>query len=126
MKKLISLLFIGALALTQAALADDVRYGAIALGGNGFGATRGRLDEALAVSGAVRQCEESGGVGKCQVRLVYRNQCAAYAVGDDRQVGVAYASSLEEAGKLALRSCSENAPHCQLHYLACSTPASFN
>ncbi len=126
MKKLISLLFIGALALMQAAQAEDVRYGAIALGGNGFGATRGRLDETHAVSGAVRQCEESGGAGECRVRLVYRNQCAAYAAGDDRQVGVAYANSLEEAGKLALRSCSEKARYCQLHYLACSTPASFN
>lgn len=126
MKKPITLLFIVALAATQAAQAEDARYGAIALGGNGFGATRGRADEALAVSGAVRQCEESGGAGECRVRLVYRNQCAAYAAGDDRQVGVAYASNLEEAGTLALRSCSEKASHCQLHYLACSTPASFN
>lgn len=105
---------------------NETRWGAIALGGDGFGATRGRASEDAAVSGAMRQCEENGGAGECRIRLTYRNQCAAYATGDDRQVGIAYAASLAAASRLALRSCSETARHCQIQYAACSTPSSFN
>ena len=109
-----------------ASQADEIRWGAIALGGNGFGATRGRMSEDAATSGALRQCEESGGAGECRVRLTYRNQCAAYAAGDDRQVGVAYAASISKASTLALRSCSQLVKNCQVHYAACSVPSSFN
>lgn len=117
---------LGMIACGTVASAEEVRWGAIALGGNGFGAVRGRGDEASAVSGALRQCEESGGAGECRIRLTYRNQCTAYATGDDRQVGLAYANTIEEAGKLALRSCSEATRNCQIRYAACSTPSSFN
>ncbi|MBN9548573.1 MAG: DUF4189 domain-containing protein [Alphaproteobacteria bacterium] len=126
MKHLAFFLFSGAVIFTQPVRAEEPRWGAIALGGNGFGATRGRMDEASAASGALRQCEESGGAGECRIRLTYRNQCTAYATGDDRQVGVAYAGTMETAGELALRSCSEAASNCQLRYAACSTPSSFN
>jgi len=104
----------------------ELRWGAIALGGDGFGATRGRTSEEAAVSGAMRQCEESGGTGECRIRLTYRNQCAAYATGDNRQVGIAYAASVAAASRLALRSCTEASRHCQIQYAACSTPSSFN
>lgn len=105
---------------------SEMSWGAIALGGDGFGATRGRASEEAAVLGATRQCEESGGAGECRIRLTYRNQCAAYATGENRQVGIAYAASLETAGRLALRSCAERATHCQIQYAACSIPSSFN
>ena len=126
MKYLANILFTGAVIFSQPVRAEEPRWGAIALGGNGFGATRGRMDEASAASGALRQCEESGGAGECRIRLTYRNQCTAYATGDDRQVGVAYAKTIEKAGRLALRSCSEAARNCQIRYAACSTPSSFN
>lgn len=109
-----------------ASQAGEMRWGAIADGGNGFGATRGRMSEEAATSGALRQCEESGGAGECRIRLTYRNQCAAYASGDDRYIGVAYAASIGKASKLALRSCSQLARNCQVHYAACSIPSSFN
>lgn len=121
------ILVVGMLASDAAASKQDgTRWGAIALGGNGFGATRGRVSEEAAVSGALRQCEESGGTGECRIRLTYRNQCAAYAAGDDRQVGIAYAASLTLASKLAARSCAKTARHCQVQYAACSIPSSFN
>lgn len=126
MKYLAYIMFTGAAIFAQPAQAEESRWGAIALGGNGFGATRGRTTEASAVTGALRQCEESGGSGECRIRLTYRNQCTAYATGNDRQVGVAYASTIEKAGKLALRSCSEAAQDCEIRYAACSTPSSFN
>ncbi len=127
MRKILLVIMAGLLASGVAAsdLAEE-RWGAIALGGNGFGATRGSPSVEMAVSGAVRQCEESGGAGECRVRLTYRNQCAAYATGDDRQVGVAYAESLAAAGRLALRSCAKTTQHCQIQYAACSLPSSFN
>lgn len=114
------------MSLAAPSLADESRWGAIALGGNGFGATRGRFDEASAALGALRQCEESGGAGECRIRLVYRNRCAAYATGDDRQVGVAFADAIEQATMLALRSCTETTSNCRIDYVACSFPASFN
>jgi hypothetical protein len=126
MKHLVYILLIEAAIFAQPAQAEEPRWGAIALGGNGFGATRGRTDEASATSGALRQCEEGGGAGECRIRLTYRNQCTAYATGDDRQVGLAYANTIDEAGKLALRSCDEAARNCQIRYAACSTPSSFN
>jgi len=126
MKYLAHILFSGTVIFMQPAQAEELRWGAIALGGNGFGATRSRTDEASAVSGALRQCEESGGGGECRVRLTYRNQCTAYATGDDRQVGLAYAGTIANASKLALRSCNEAARNCQIRYAACSTPSSFN
>lgn len=125
-KQLAYILVSGTLVFVQPVQAEEPRWGAIALGGNGFGATRGRMDEASAASGALRQCEESGGAGECRIRLTYRNQCTAYATGDDRQVGVAYAGTIEKAGELALRSCFESARNCQIRYAACSTPSSFN
>lgn len=126
MKWLLFVLCGAALALGQTVHAENSRWGAIALGGNGFGATRGRPDEASAAAGALRQCEESGGAGECRVRLIYRNQCTAYATGDDRGVGVAYADTIEEAVRLAERSCTEATKNCRVQYVACSVPASFN
>ncbi|MDJ0450804.1 DUF4189 domain-containing protein [Methylocystis sp. JR02] len=106
--------------------AEENLWGAIALGGNGFGASRGRPDENAAISGALRQCEESGGAGKCKIRLTYRNRCAAYASGDNREVAIAYADTMEKASKLAQRSCSEATKNCRIQYAACSVPSSFN
>jgi len=120
------ILLAGLVAQSAPASVEESRWGAIALGGNGFGATRGRPNESSATAEALRQCEESGGAGECRIRLTYRNQCAAYAAGGDRQVGVAYAGTIEKAGKLALRSCSEAAKNCRIHYAACSYPGTFN
>lgn len=96
------------------------QYGAIALGGDGFGAAQSREDEASAAASAIAQCEESGGAGECKVRLAYRNQCAALAVGDNRFVGVAYAKNIAEAQKLAQRSCKKSTKGCGIVYAACS------
>ncbi|WBK02402.1 DUF4189 domain-containing protein [Methylocystis parvus] len=126
MRRIAFILLVGLVAQSAPAGAQESRWGAIALGGNGFGATRGRPDEASATSGALRQCEESGGAGECRIRLTYRNQCAAYVAGEDRQVGVAYAGTIKKAGKLALRSCSEAAKNCRIHYAACSVSGTFN
>lgn len=126
MRLFASILLAGLAVQSAMAGAEESRWGAIALGGNGFGATRGRPDEASATSGALRQCEESGGAGECRIRLTYRNQCAAYASGDNREVGVAYAGTIEKASKLAQHSCSEATGNCRIQYAACSLPSSFN
>lgn len=109
-------------AQTASHQSERARYGAIALGGNGFGATRDRNDADSAAAGAIAQCEESGGAGECRVRLAYRNQCAAMAMGDDRFVGVAYADTIAKAQKSAQRSCSGATGQCRLVYAACSFP----
>ena len=126
--KWIPSILLASLCAPAAAASDqsESRWGAIALGGNGFGAVRGRESEDAAAAGAIRQCEESGGAGECRIRLTYRNQCAAYASGDDRQVGIAYAATMAAANRLAMRSCNEAARHCQIQYAACSTASSFN
>lgn len=125
--KWLSFLFLVSMVTSGAVASDEseMRWGAIALGGNGFGAARGRMSEESATSGALRQCEESGGAGECRIHVVYRNQCAAYASGDDRYVGVGYDSSISKASRLALRSCAQLTKNCQVHYAACSIPSSF-
>ena len=119
-------LALGTLFLCISADKPEGRWGAIAVGGNGFGATRNRPDEASAVAGALRQCQESGGADECRIRLTYRDRCAAYATGANRQVGIAYAATMAKAGSLALRSCKEASKGCQIQYAACSVAASFN
>ena len=84
------------------------RYGALALGGDGFGAAQNWADEAGAASSALAQCEANGGKGQCRIRVSYRNQCAALASGYDRFVGVAYAGELAKAQKLSMRSCAKS------------------
>lgn len=96
------------------------RYGALALGGDGFGAAQNWADEAGAASSALAQCEANGGKGQCRIRVSYRNQCAALASGDDRFVGVAYAGELAKAQKLARRSCAKSTRNCLIIYSACS------
>lgn len=100
------------------------QYGAIALGGNGVGAAQGRDDEASAAASAIAQCEESGGAEECKVRLAYRNQCAALALGSNRYVGVAYAKTIADAQKLANQSCKKSTKQCGIVYAACSYPIS--
>lgn len=77
MKYRACILFSGAAIFAQPAQAEESRWDAIALGGNGFGALLGRTDEASAASCALRQCEEVGRAGECRIRLTYRNQCSA-------------------------------------------------
>lgn len=98
------------------------QFGAIALGGNGFGAAQAKDDEKSAAASAIAQCEESGGGGSCKVRVAYKNQCAALAVGADRMVGVAYARDISVAQKLAKKSCDNSSRYCRLIYAACSYP----
>lgn len=111
--------FVADLAIAATPAMHD-RHGALALGGDGFGAAQNWTDEAGAASSALAQCEANGGNGQCRIRLSYRNQCAALASGEDRFVGVAYASELAKAQKLARQSCAKSTRNCLIIYSACS------
>lgn len=126
MRCLIFIVLAGLTAQTAIAAAAGSRWGALAFGGDGFGATRGRPDEKSAIDGALRQCVESGGGDQCEIRLTYRDRCVAYAAGENREAGIAYSQAIESAIRLAERTCSEAAANCRIQYAACSLSSSFN
>jgi hypothetical protein len=126
MKRFAVLLLTGLLAQSASADGRESRWGALAFGGNSFGATRGRLDESSAVQGALRQCAEGGGGNQCEIRITYRDRCIAYASGDNRETGLGYSEELEDAIFLAKQICARVTTNCQIQYAACSLPSSFN
>jgi hypothetical protein len=99
-----------------------MRWGAIAYGGGGFGASTDMASVAKAKKAALRACRDSGGGKNCKVALAYSDQCAAYAIGDDYSVGVARSPIPQEAHTLAITSCAESTSNCKVTYSACSLP----
>lgn len=99
------------------------QWGAIALGGGGFGAARGESSKRKAERIAMKACKDSGGGKKCHIGLSYFNQCAAYAVADNYYVGMARGPDLGEVRRQAIGYCGQGGENCRVTYSACSYPA---
>ena len=97
------------------------RWGAIAAGGGGLGASVNMTKKQAAEKAAIKQCQESG-PGPCSIVVSYKNQCAAVAWGDDSQSGWGRAGDIAVARKAALSACAETGTNCKVFYAECSYP----
>ncbi|WP_372393515.1 DUF4189 domain-containing protein [Xanthomonas sp. NCPPB 3582] len=85
------------------------------------GSAVGKLSENEARDKATRQCA-AGGATDCQVKLVYRNQCAALVTSQGNSFFQASASK-QKSIELATKVCEEsNSGVCKAVYSECSEP----
>lgn len=101
----------------------QTRWGAVAAGSGGFGASVNMPSKRKATKEALRSCKKSGGGDKCVVMVSYYNQCAAVAWGDGSYSASARAGRIELAQQLALKACGEQTSGCKVFYSECSYPA---
>lgn len=73
-----------------------------------------------AISVAMNECTSSG-AQNCELQVVYDNQCAAVAWGD-QTYGVANEPSVDAASARAIRACSRSGSGCKVVYTDCSLP----
>jgi Domain of unknown function (DUF4189) len=95
------------------------RWGAIATDTEtgDAGTIEGQEGKATAEKKALAQCGSTG-ASHCQIRLTFRNQCAAAALGDGA-VGFAGSPTEDDAKKRAVIECGNEAS-CKIVYSACS------
>lgn len=100
----------------------ETRWGAIALGGGGFGAANDVDSRRKAEKLALKECRDTGGGERCKISITYYNQCAASATG--LSVAATYsAPEKSEAEHNALKDCNSRDQNCEVFYSACSYPA---
>ncbi len=104
----------------------ESRWGAIAVGdtsgGNGFGVSSNMKNRRSAEKAAVKECVDSGGGDQCKAEpFAYHDQCAVIAWGDRGYV-IRSAETVDRAGEVAMRQCSERTSNCGIFYSACSLP----
>jgi Domain of unknown function (DUF4189) len=99
------------------------RWGAI--GGDSvkgiLGTATGVQSKRQAQKIVVAQCRDKGGTN-CKVDLVYKNQCAAMAVGKDGMYSTASAATIERATELSMQECNSASTDCRVYYSDCSLP----
>ena len=105
----------------------ETNWGAVAIGGGGWGVSANMRSEAKAKNAAVRQCRQttSNKDAKCAT-LTYYNQCIATAWGS-----TGYATHTAEneqtAMSLAMQQCKDaGREDCKIFYSACSFPRRLN
>lgn len=98
------------------------RWGAIASDPNGpLGIAESQKSQRLAKKTAISDCVARGGKkSACEIRMIYKNQCAAYAWGGGMGTAQgAYPQS--EAERLAINHCNTTGgSNCELIYSGCS------
>ncbi|MEN5204935.1 DUF4189 domain-containing protein [Stenotrophomonas sp. TWI700] len=110
------------------AIAEDVSANARKVAG-ATGVSESRVSKQDAIAVAMEQCIKGGGE-KCEVRIVYNNQCVALADPANKQGGVSgesvafRAQSVELASSKALEKCAAGnravGGGCHIVYAACS------
>lgn len=96
------------------------QWGSIAAGKGGYGKSVGSTSKSRAKREALRECKASGGK-KCEVLLVFYNQCGALAWGNTGNATFRAPSAADaEAG--ALGECAKHAADCRVFYSGCSYP----
>lgn len=102
------------------------RWGAIAVdtapqGSVGFGAVTGMARKGRAEKAALRSCRDKGGT-RCEIKIAYRNQCAALTWGD-HSFNTSSAASEAEAKQVGMDKCTRAGErNCETFYLGCSAP----
>lgn len=96
----------------------------MAIATDGTSGSLGTANNISSRSGAERlalaDCRAKGGA-RCKVDVSYGNGCAAMVVGDTGY-NVHGAASLDEATKLAIKTCTDATSNCRVYYAACSLP----
>jgi hypothetical protein len=102
----------------------QTRWGAIAWGGGGFGASNNLLSKRKAEKSAVEACRlRSPNPNQCRVYTAYYNQCIVVAQGEN-SLGTARSPEINEAKSSALEACRKTGDQfCKSAYDACSYPA---
>ncbi len=101
---------------TKAAAADN--YAAIAFSQD-TGSVGYSIDYGTQAAAEERALEECG--RDCEVVLWVRNACGALATGDDNGYGTGWATSRQEAERIALSSCNDNVANCSVNRWVCTT-----
>lgn len=99
------------------------RWGAIAIGGGGWGAVRDMPSERQAKKAATKQCKKTanGDAAKCSKAFSYYNQCAVIAWGATGYV-LQGAIDLPTASSIGMKKCSKDHAECEIFYSGCSYP----
>ncbi len=85
------------------------------------GTAANKLSKSEAEQAAIRQCA-LGGADDCKIYLVYRNQCAAFAIS---QTGTFFQASPDEksATDTVMKVCEQSGGGlCKVRYSGCSEP----
>jgi Domain of unknown function (DUF4189) len=103
----------------------ETRWGAIAIDGvrGKIGGVTNHKSKQAATKAAIKECYSRGMGGNkdCKIHLVYYNQCATVAWGDDMYTSSGR-GSLEESDRDTMQRCSEVTANCKVVYNACSKP----
>jgi Domain of unknown function (DUF4189) len=105
----------------------ETNWGAVAIGGGGWGVSVNMRSEAQAKNAAVGQCRKTADKknSKCAT-LTYYNQCIAIAWGTTGYA-VHTAEDEQTAASLAMKQCKDDArENCKIFYSACSLPRPLN
>jgi hypothetical protein len=107
-------------------VAWESRWGAIAIGGGGWGAVTDMRSEKQAKKAAIKHCKETaqGNGSKCKA-FSYYDQCAVIAWGETGYI-VQSAVDLPTASSVGMQKCSSKHADCQIFYSACSYPKRMN
>ncbi|MBX3711177.1 MAG: DUF4189 domain-containing protein [Lysobacter sp.] len=103
-------------------------WGAIAVDGPAqvVGTSHTQKSKRKAHSVALSNCRAKGGAKKnCSVLISFYNQCAAIA-GGDSEATTHSAPTPEQAGSLALNSCSLATSNCKVLNVTCTFPVRVN
>lgn len=96
------------------------QWGSIAAGKGGYGKALGSSRKSKAKREALRECKASGG-RKCEVLLIFYNQCGALAWGNTGNATFRAPNAADaEAG--ALTECAKHTTDCRIFFSGCSYP----
>lgn len=101
----------------------EPRWGAIAIGGGGWGAVTDMRSEKQAKKAAVKQCRETanGNDSKCNNAFSYYNQCAVIAWGATGYI-LQGAIDVPTASSIGMQKCASKHAECEIFYSGCSYP----
>jgi hypothetical protein len=98
------------------------RWGAIATTNGAFGYSVEMRSEESARQVALADCESKANGQRCKIKLVYQDQCAALAWGDEGNIASS-SPTAAEAEQRALAACERHdLKRCEVYYSACSFP----
>ena len=101
----------------------EPRWGAIAIGGGGWGAVNDMRSEKQAKKAAAKQCRETanGNSSKCNDAFSYYNQCAVIAWGTTGYI-LQGAIDVPTASSIGMQKCASKHAECEIFYSGCSYP----
>lgn len=99
----------------------ESRWGAIAVTNGSFGTSGNWQNEAQASDNALNECNKNSQTKDCQIAIIYHDQCAALAWGDNHYATWRGPDKLKNEQD-ALRACSDKTGNCKIYHSDCSYP----